>query len=287
MKSVKFIIPAVFAALLTFSYCHKKETVEVDNETQSVVDNAVAEQEFMGLVPATNNVAIKTKGTGAEPVRMAATCDTLVLVSGDPTYTNLNAPPTYSFSFSNASCTPIPDAKLREGNMRVTFFGKPRDVGSRMRIKLENYKAANTDPNKKISYICDSIVVKNLAENTNFREFNVRIYGGKCIGAGGSWTTLYETNRTIRHEYNGDVIKIWGNSNGTNRQGRKFTVQVPLASPLTKRASCQFISSGILNLTPEGFKTRTVDYTSGKGVDNCDDDATFTVNGNTVAFKLK
>jgi hypothetical protein len=62
---------------------------------------------------------------------------------------------------------------------------------------------------------------------------------------------------------------------------------VPSNSPLTKRANCQFISSGILNLTPEGFKTRTVDYTSGTGKDACDDDATFSVNGNTVAFKLK
>jgi hypothetical protein len=38
-----------------------------------------------------------------------------------------------------------------------------------------------------------------------------------------------------------------------------------------------------MELTPDGFKTRTVDY--GNGV--CDDNATFTVNGSTVAFKLK
>lgn len=288
MKSYKILIPSALFLILSLSFCHKKETVEVDNETQSVVDNAVAEQEFMGLVPATNNVAIKTKATGAEPVRMMAACDTLVYISGDLTYTtNLNSPPTFTFSFNTASCSPIPDSKLREGSMKVTFYGKPTVPGSRMLIQLIDYKAANVDPNKKIAYICDSIVVRNLAENTNFREFNVRIYGGKCIGAGGSWTTLYQTNRTIRHEYNGDVIKIWGNSSGTNRQGRKFTVEVPAGSPLTKRASCQFISSGILNLTPEGFKTRTVDYTSGTGTDSCDDDATFSVNGNTVAFKLK
>jgi hypothetical protein len=287
MKTFKFLVPAALAALLTLTFCHKKETVEVDNETQSVVDNAVAEQEFMGLVPATNNVAIKTKGTGAEPVRMAANCDTLTYISGDTTFQNLNNPPTFTFSFNNANCTPMADAKLREGTMKVTFFGRPRNVGSRMKIELQNFKAANADPNKKIAYICDSIVVKNVAENTNFREFNVRIYAGKCIGAGGSWTTLYEANRSVRHEYNGNIIKIWGSSNGTNRQGRKFAVEVPSSSPLTKHNSCQFISAGILNLTPEGFKTRTVDYTSGKGVDNCDDDATFTVNGNTVAFKLK
>ncbi len=291
MKTFKYLIPALASAMLMFSACHKKETVEVDNETQSVVDNAVAEQEFMGLVPAVNNVAIKTKGTAADANRTMASCDTLTYVSGDTTFVNLNSPPIFTMTLNNPTCSPIPDAKLREGNIKVTLFGKPKMVGSRMRIELINFKAANTDPNKKIAYICDSIVLKTLVNDAvnDVREFNVRIYNGKCIGANNSWTTLYSTNRTIRHDYkNGnDVIKIWGTSNGTNRQGRKFEVDVPASTPLTKRGNCQFISFGILNLTPEGFKTRTVDYTSGTGTETCDDDATFTVNGNTVAFKLK
>lgn len=289
MRSIKLFIPFVFLGLITFTSCHKKETVEVDNETQSVVDNAVAEQEFMAMVPAVNNMAIKTKGTGAAHNRAMATCDTMTYISGDTTFTNLNSPPIYSLSIASASCSPIQDAKIREGVMFITFYGRLKNVGSRIKLVMQNYKAANTDPNKKISYICDSIVVKTLVNTNapNVREFNVKIYNGKCIGANNGWTTLYSVDRTIRHEEAGDVIKIWGTSNGTNREGRKFTVEVAVATPLVKRGNCQFISSGILNLTPEGFKTRTVDYTSGTGVDACDENATFSVNGNTVAFKLK
>jgi hypothetical protein len=293
MRSIKLIFSVAALTVLTLTSCHKKETVEVDNETQSVVDNAVAEQEFMSMVPAVNSVAIKTKGTGADPNRPAGTsalCDSLHLVSGDTLWSSTtHVPPTYSLSLTSASCSPIPDSKLREGVMFITLYGKVKSQGSRMKVILQNYKAANTDPNKKISYQCDSIVVKTVSNNptTDIRIFNVKIYNGKCVGPTNNWTTLYSTDRTITHNMNTDDISIYGTSNGTNRNNRKFTVEVPQATPLVKKSSCQFISSGILNLTPEGFKTRTVDYTSGTGVGTCDDDATFSVNGNTIAFKLK
>lgn len=290
MRSVKLIFSVAALTVLTLTSCHKKETIEVDNETQSVVDNAVAEQEFMSMVPAVNSVAIKTKGTGADANKIAAPCDDeLHYISGDTTFLNLNSPPIFSMTINNASCNPIPDGKIREGVIFVKLYKRVKTPGSSMRFILTDYKAANSDPNKKISYQCDSIVVKTVSNNptTDIRIFNVKIYNGKCVGPTNNWTTYYSTDRTITHNMVTDDISIYGTSNGTNRNNRKFTVEVPQASPLVKKSSCQFISSGILNLTPEGFKTRTVDYTSGTGVGTCDDDATFSVNGNTIAFKLK
>jgi hypothetical protein len=43
------------------------------------------------------------------------------------------------------------------------------------------------------------------------------------------------------------------------------------------------MTSGTVDVTPDGFKTRTVDFGNGA----CDDDATYTVNGQTISFKLK
>ena len=291
MRSIKLFIPFAVAVVFTLTSCHKKETVEVDNETQSVVDNAVAEQEFMAIVPAVNSVAIKTKGTGADNNRSAfVACDSLHLISGDTLFSSpTHVHPTYTLTFGNATCSPIPDSKVRSGDASIKFYGRLKLAGSRIVMQLLNYKAANSDPNKKISYICDSIVVKTISNNpvTKIRVFNIRIYNGKCLGANNTWTTLYSVDRYIEHNMNNDDIRIWGTSSGTNREGRKFTVSVDQATPLTKHTSCQFISAGVLKLTPEGFKERTVDYTSGTGTDACDEDATFSVNGNTVAFKLK
>lgn len=296
MKSIKLIFPVIAVAVIALTSCHKKETVEVDNETQSVVDNAVAEQEFMAMVPATNGVAINTKGTGADKGRSASVytlspCDSLHLVSGDTLWAAANhVPPTYTMNFNSSgtgSCVPIPDGKIRQGILSVRLHGRFKVPGSFMVIKLIGYKAANSDPNKMITYACDSMVLTTVQNNptTGIRELNFKIIGGKCVGNG--WTTLYSTNRSIKINWNTDDIQVWGTSNGTNRLNRTFTVDVPASQPLTKHKSCQFISSGLLTLTPNGFKARTVDYASGTGGDACDDDATFTVNGNTVAFKLK
>jgi len=291
MKIVKGFLPLVVLALILNSSCRKKETVEVDNETQSVIDNAIAEQEFMGVIPAVHNVAIKTKGTGAESVKTAAAqCDSLTLLSGDTLYGQPgHVPPTYLLYLSNPTCSPIPDNKYRNGHLQIRLHGRIRTTGSYMVVKMVDCKAANTDPNKMITYACDSIVVTTVENNatTKVRVFNVKIIGGKCQAA--AWDTKYSTDRYIRHEYEstGSTIKVWGTSQGKNRQGRDFTVTVDSSTPLVKRENCQFISFGILKLKPDGFKERVVDYASGTGLDTCDDNATFTVNGNTVSFKLK
>src|ERR1043165_4083695 len=97
MRSIKFIFPVVAAVIITFTFCRKKETVEVDNE--------VAEQEFMAMVPAANSVAIKTRGTGADKNRsslLAGPCDSLHYVSGDTTFTNLSNPPTFTMNFNTS-----------------------------------------------------------------------------------------------------------------------------------------------------------------------------------------
>ncbi len=290
MNKVKLILALSTVVILSTS-CRKKETVEVDNETQSVIDNAIAEQEFMGVVPAVHQVAIRTKGTGADPNKPLATaCDSLKLVSGDTLYGQPgHVPPTYTVDYSSSGCTLIPDNKIREGHLSITFYGRIKNPGSRMVIKMIGCKAANNDPSKKITYACDSIVVSTMInDNANkIRQFNVKIYNGKCQAA--SWNTEYSTNRFIRHEYqsNENTIKVWGSSQGKNRQGRNFIVTVDESTPLVKRENCQFISFGILKLKPDGFKERIVDYASGTGQDVCDDKATFTVNGNTVSFNLK
>lgn len=290
MRSIKFIVPFAAAFILTFTSCHKKETVEVDNETQSVVDNAVAEQEFFAIVPAVNSMAIKTKGTGADKNRSAsAACDSLHLYSGDTLFSSpTHVHPTYSLTVANPTCSPIPDSKIRGGDVWIKFYGRLKTAGSRMVLTLMNYQAANIDPLKKITYSCDSIVVKTISSSTTERVFNVKIFNGKCVGPPANpWTTTYTTDRTITHNFTTGDVSIFGTSNGVNREGRKFNVTVDPGTPLVKHESCQFISSGIVKLTPDGFKERTVDYTSGSGVDHCDDDAIFIVNGNKVAFKLK
>jgi hypothetical protein len=279
-----------FSLTLLVSACNKKETVEVDNETQSAVDNAVAEQEFMSIVPAANSHAINTKGTGTQGKPSAPPCDTLALISGDTLWgTTGHVDPTYTMNVSNSACNlTLPDGRTRIGSLSIRLTGKIKLSGSQMIIKMIGYRAAG------IAYSCDSLVVTTVTTNPNYNTFNVKLVNGVCKSLA-SWTINYSLDRTITFYPNGNassdpVTYIYGTSNGKNREGRAFEVVIPQTSALTKYQSCQYISAGVLQLTPKDFATRTIDYgysIAPAQAGGCDEDASFSVNGNTVAFKLK
>lgn len=296
----------ILYALLTISlffYCNKKvnSNSEIDNEYQSAIDNAIAEQEFMGVIPTVNNHTIKTKNAEGSFKSMAL-CDTLVKISGDlDWFTNpaiSSGPPTFTLAISNPTCNPMPELgsyRTRQGYLWIRLWKRLQDpsFGSHnATIKMINYNAS-FDPNKPITYECDSITLTTISNNANTGErlFRVLVYRGKCKAA--TWNTDYMADRYIKietfkdNDRSNDVISIWGNSEGKNRNGRKFTVSVSQNTPIKKHASCSFISYGVLTLTPEGLSPRSIDYSNGTNQDVCDDKATITINGITQTINLK
>lgn len=288
-KAFKIVLVLSCATSLFFVGCRKKETTEVDNETQSAVDNAVADQEYMSIVPATNGHAINTKGTGATNGKLMSppACDTLVWLNRSSADTTLNAnnkylvAPHYELNLLSACPASFTDGKIRSGKWDIRITGPLKLVGSQMIMKLLNHKASG------IGYACDSLVVTTVASSTVSSTYNIKLINGVCSSP--NWTIKYSFDRTITNYVKGNpvgsdpVVQVYGTANGVNRTGKSFTVDIPAGSPMIKHKACQFVDKGILNLTPEGFKTRIVDFGNG----TCDDDATFTVNGSTVAFKLK
>ncbi|MBK9283314.1 MAG: hypothetical protein IPM51_03250 [Sphingobacteriaceae bacterium] len=288
-KSIQLILLVCGLATLILNGCKKKETIDVDNETQSALDNAIADQEFAGIVPTTNNHAINTKGTGAQNGKMAAPCDTLSKISGDTLFGTIgHVDPVFELNLGGACGQSFTDGKIRSGKWQIRLTNKIKIAGAKMIIKLINHKASG------ITYSCDSIVVTTLSFTPNFVKFNYKLINGQCQGPG--WTIKYSSDRTITHYPKGNpggtdpYTELFGTSDGTNRQGRTFTVNIPEATPLVKYKSCQYIQRGILTLTPAEFKERSIDFGYSVGSNpagGCDDDASFTVNGNTIAFKLK
>lgn len=283
---LRFVVVGSMAFSLTIFNSCKKNTNEVDTETQSVVDNSICEQEFMQIQPTTNNLAVNTKGTSAKKemagFQMAAACDTLTYISGDTTFANTNNPPVFEFNFSNCSA-PNFDGVSRSGKLTVKFYGRPKLPNSKSVIKLQNYVV--TKATGSINYTCDSIIVTTQPFTTNTRGYNVQIVNGAC--SADNWTIKYSSTKTITINNNGtplvfndDFTTVTGSANGTNRVGRNFTVNI---NNIVKPNNCKYITSGSLDLTPDGLNKRTVDYGTGA----CDDDATYTVNGQTIAFKLK
>lgn len=309
-KSLNIAFALMCSATLFFVGCHKKETTEVDNETQSAVDNAVADQEYAAIVPTANSHAINTKGAGGVGRSSSMSpCDTLKWLNRATADTlpihmlpngNYSIAPVYELDLALASsaCTgtngSFTDGKIRVGKWNIRITAPLRNPNSQMILKLIGHKTIDATPTKTttISYSCDSIVVTTVASSSvapyPFITYNIKLTGGLCQTA--AWVIKYNFDRTITTYPKGDatsaedpITYVFGTASGVNRQSRAFNVNIPSTTPLVKRKSCQYVQKGIMDLTPDGFKTRTVDFGNG----TCDDDATFTVNGNTVAFKLK
>ncbi|MCD6066854.1 MAG: lipoprotein precursor [Bacteroidetes bacterium] len=284
MKKPGFTIVAIAFGILLLNSC-KKDNKEVDNETQTVVDNAVCEQEFMRIGPSVSERAVSTAGVKkmipGYAFEVFSTCavdsltgDTVADAQGNFNANNL---PTLTMDWG-AGCTDI-DGVFRSGKLVTTFSKSYDSVGCVITITPTNYKVGN------IIY-SGTIRVTRLAGG-NTPSFRTEVLNGHCHTA--NWDIDFLTDKTITYQqgYNtpgdpsDDIIQITGNSSGKNREGRTFTVAVK--TPLVKKASCKWIQQGTVDITPDGLKTRTVDFGSG----SCDNTGTFTVNGNTYTFTMQ
>lgn len=243
------IILVLTGCIFLLTDCSKKETMEVDNETQSVVDYAIADQEFIALVSSASRSALEITVTGVQ-----------------------------NFTYVPASNS-MPDGKERSGMIAARLNGHAKEPGTQTVFKLVNYTASG------IVYTCDSIVLITNESNSNYTSFNVKLINGACSTAG--YTIKYKFDRTFTIYpgvmYADLVTYTYGSASGTNRNNRNFSTTSVKEGALVKRANCAYISAGTMELAPESFKTRTINF--GDGI--CDNEATFTVNENTVAFKLK
>ena len=288
MKKNIFIATVLFSStLLTLNSCKKK--TEVDNETQSVVDNALCEQQFMAIAPNTNGKTVDPKspcfkvtstcgqGDWLYPNISGSGLDTLVDGDGKYTYSII---PTFTIDYSSLSCGDGEkdiDGIKKRGKIfiksthmwsKITAATNPSVVATAT-VSFENYTVDG------VKYEGNVIITKTSDQLTT------QVIGGRCTGNG--WVIPnYNCTKTLKRSADGSFYSITGNSNGTNREGRDFEVKI--TSALIKKKSYKYIIGGSLELTPKDFKVRTVNFGDGVKEDN---KATFTVNGQTVEFEMK
>lgn len=276
MKKILFLSSILIVlSIITLNSCKKKK--EVDTETQSVVDNALCEQQFMAIQPVVNDKGINENGLK----RMLTTCETFSIIAGDTTDAAPKdgvydlGPVTFQIDYGTVGCVGF-DGVYRTGKINITTLKKWKQYGNVVTVDLVGYKANNVNYSGQIKItLTDSVSI------------TTEVINGHCNT--GSWDIDYTGTKTLKQiagfstksDASDDVYSISGTSAGKNREGRNFTTSI--TSPLIKKTNCKWISSGTLKLTPDGFATRTVDFGSGA----CDDDATFTVSDQTISFKLQ
>jgi hypothetical protein len=272
MKRNLFFILIFIVSLfsLTINSC-KKDTP--DTETQSSVDNSICEGEFNKSLPIINSITIKEQG-----VKSNRSNEPTISVDTTTTYPKLRE---LIIDFGTTGITDSLDNKTRMGIMTVTFDTTWNTIGAIAIVKLNNFKVANSGSTEFVQYAVDSMIITH----TGVGSFTHNVIGGKCIAP--DWNLEWDSKRVVTQIagagndlYWDDVFSTTGSSSGKDRNGKPYTVTI--TSPIIKRATCSWMESGTLVLTPSGFSARTIDYGSG----TCDSKATLTINGNTFTFNM-
>jgi hypothetical protein len=266
----------IVSTIITLNSCKKK--TEVDNETQTVVDNALCEQQFISVAPVVNQ---KGSGSPKQQGFRVNNCGTGTWISPSDTaidalgaYT-FSVIPTFTLDYSSNTCSDN-DNITKNGKLYITSTHKwtaiktlTTSITHTTTIVFDNYTADGVKYEGTVTLIKTGNTVRTIVSN------------GHCTNAAGSWNIYYNADKTSELLADGSV-KVWGTSSGTNREGRGFSTSTSQSNPIVKKPTCKWISSGVIDVTPEGFKVRTVDFGNG----DCDNKATYTVNGQTIEFNL-
>lgn len=266
---------------LVFVSCEK---AQLNRETTTTEDHAVAEVAFEELKLSfddhanaiTDTASIDTSDTNG----LSQGCPTVTWTPAWDSWDNiLSFPKTVRIDFGDG-CVGR-DGKERRGELVGTFSDWPWRVNATLTIVPENYFVDDysVEGQKVHRYLG-----KNLSGN---RHWHVEVTDGLVITPDGA-TITWESERETELIKGGEdfdptnnVYAITGEARGNNRNGREFEAMIKEA--LIIEVGCPNVTQGVLDITPEELKTRSVDYGDG----NCDDDAIVTIGNKTYDIKLR
>jgi len=270
------------ASVFLWTGCEK---AQLNKETTTTEDHAVAEVAFEELklsfdehADAIGDTAsIDTTGTDSTVV---SSCPTKTWT---PEWNTLEGffkfPKTIRIDFGDG-CVGR-DGKERKGVIVGTYTDWPWKVNATLTIVPENYYVDDywVEGVKEYRYLG-----RNLQGN---HRWHVEVSDGLVITPDGAKIT-WESERENELIQGGDdfdptnnVYSITGEARGTNRDERAFEAMIKEA--LIIKAGCPNITKGVLDITPEELKTRSVDYGDG----SCDDDAVVTIGNKSYEIKLR
>lgn len=205
------------------------------------------------------------------------------ITSGCATITRDDVAKTILIDFGTTNCTGN-DGRDRRGKILVTYTGAYKAVGTVITITPDNYFVNDNQ-------VEGSKVIKNLGDTDGdtFIEYQVTVNGTVTL-ADNKGTITFAADKyrewvagEATEERSDDEYNVWGTASGSHTDGKAYTAVVDEANPLHRIMGCRHWVSGILNLTPTGKATRSIDFGDG----TCDDKAVVTVNGRTINITLR
>jgi len=266
---MKKTLIAISILTILFYACKQEDVINAPSltSTQASQDNLLAENIFNELEHITeagfrNNAISKN----------------------DPNYTLMNADSsdidTLIINFGNE--TSLYDGKLRSGKIIVTYTGKYRDSGSVMTTTFDDYHVNH-------NLIQGTKTVTNQGINDNGNLWFTINTNNASITTPQNGTINWESNKEREwisgqdtYEILDDIYQITGNGNGNGGNGNDFTMNI--TTPLQVDPNCFpcVIKSGTVEISPNGYPTRLINY----GDSLCDCNVDIIINGTTYPIVI-
>jgi hypothetical protein len=278
-----------FATVLTFvSFgCKKDKTEQPEFDTQTSVDNALAEGAFsdaenISSQAIENGNTLTTYRESVESYSVLSGCATVTLT---PDSSGNGGTIDVDFGSTNCLCR---DYRYRRGVIHVNYTGAYRDSGTVITTTFTNYYVGR-DPSYMFQ-VTGTKTVTNMGRNTAGNLYYHIVVDGHLINANTvtmNWQSTREREWVAGESTTGingwtdDEYLITGSASGVNFEGTAYTANI--TTPLDVALDCRHIRAGVFELTPSGKPTRTLNYGNG----DCDSLATVTVNGTTFNIVLR
>lgn len=262
------LIPVI--ALAVLAGCDRNTP---DTDIYVGLDNGIADGSYQDMMNVVSQQAAATGFSGlTSGIEYARVNDCPVTSFSEPFGT---FPNTMTIDFGDA-CTGYLGIE-RSGKIIATFTGPYATEGTTITITPDNYFVNGN----KVEGV-KTITNDGLSDAGN-PIFSVVVNDGLITLASGetiSWNSSRSREWTAGSgtpEIEDDVYSIADGmaaefaAEGINRNGTPFTAHI--AEPLIRSLDCRWMLSGVLEVTPEGFETRELNY----GTGDCDNAATLTI----------
>jgi len=256
----------------------RKDKDELDTDTGTAVDNAFAEAIYDDAGIMADQAILEG---GLTSFRGPGNDQSLLSQCATISYDTVANPKQVTIDFGATNCLCI-DGRYRRGKVLVTYSGAYRDIGTVITIGFDNYFVSDY-------HLQGTKSVTNQGLNaSNHTWFSITV-NGTVTSPLGQVLTRQSTRLRERVEgentfaWNDDVYHITGAASGVTFSGSSYVAGI--TSPLEIALNCRWIKNGVLEFTPSGKQTRSVNYGYLNG--NCDRYAELTIGNNTYIIELR
>jgi hypothetical protein len=263
MKKSVLFLTALLLTVFAMESCRKNDNNDVAITT---AEDLSVNEDYTEQIDLDADIAVEERGGGP--------CPTVTFAQPEGTWPN-----TITVDYG-ASCT-RPDGRVLSGKLIINQTAEIRTPGAVRTVTHEDFFVDGVNVEGTRTWT-------NNGQNADGQWSYTKVATDMKLTFEDGTSTMWNKTRTSVLIEGGNTATHWddvwsstGIASGTNRNGVDFTATI--TEPLVKRASCRWISSGVIEFTA-GVRTRTLDFGDG----TCDRFGTLTLaNGESYSIRLR